>query len=382
MTLYYIANVRMPTEKAHGYQVGKMCEQFAFYGTDVKLFIPTRINNIKEDVYSYYQIDKNFKIEYVKIFDFLKLNNVLGGRLSFFLNSIFFLARLIFKKLDKQAIIYSRNAEIVFIFNALRYKTFYDAHSWPERKQTIFRFLLKRSNGIVCNSNGTADVYRKYGFKNVLVAPNGVDLKKFITDKNVVELRRELRLPEDKKIIMYAGHLYEWKGMEIVLKATSLVDGVNDFLFLIVGGTTNDLERYKRKIIKKEVASIMFVGHKDRGLVPKYLLASDILLLPNIPVNNESKYYTSPIKMFEYMAAKKPIVASDLPSIREVLNNENSLLVKPGDPLEIKAAISALAENKKLADDISQKAFNDVQKYTWDKRATKIIKFIEEICAE
>ena len=86
--------------------------------------------------------------------------------------------------------------------------------------------------------------------------------------------------------------------------------------------------------------------------------------------------------MFEYMAAKKPIVASDLPSIREVLNNENSLLVKPGDPLEIKAAISALAENKKLADDISQKAFNDVQKYTWDKRATKIIKFIEEICAE
>ena len=72
------------------------------------------------------------------------------------------------------------------------------------------------------------------------------------------------------------------------------------------------------------------------------------------------------------MAAKRPIVASDLPSIREVLNEGNAILVEPDNP----KALAQCIKKALTSDDVSQKAFEDVQEYTWDKRVKKILKFI------
>ena len=80
--------------------------------------------------------------------------------------------------------------------------------------------------------------------------------------------------------------------------------------------------------------------------------------------------------MFEYMVAQRPIVASDLPSIREVLNRNNAILVQPNSPQSLSQGIETALKNTGFSDKISRKAFEDVQKYTWPKRAQNIIEFI------
>jgi len=146
--------------------------------------------------------------------------------------------------------------------------------------------------------------------------------------------------------------------------------------FVFVGGADKDVENYRKN---NQLSNVLFLGQKKKEHIPKILKCADILLLPNIPVSEESFKYTSPIKMFEYMASKKPVIASDLPSIREVLNKENSVLVESGNPEEIISSINKLLGNQDLYNKIAKQAFSDVAQYTWENRAKKILKMINSL---
>src|SRR3989339_460206 len=116
MKLYYLANARIPTEKAHGYQICKMCEEFSSLGHQVELWIPSRENNIDKDAYSFYGLKSNFKIREINSFDFYKFYKYLG-RFSFWLQVFWFSLKLLFIKIDRNAIVYTRDPEIGWIFN-------------------------------------------------------------------------------------------------------------------------------------------------------------------------------------------------------------------------------------------------------------------------
>ena len=107
-----------------------------------------------------------------------------------------------------------------------------------------------------------------------------------------------------------------------------------------------------------------------------FIKSADVLLLPNIPSTQESTFYTSPIKMFEYMASGVPIVASDLPSIREILNDRNAVLVKAGDASDLLRGITQALNDEK--NKFGMQAKKDVQQYTWLARAQNILKFIKQ----
>jgi len=135
---------------------------------------------------------------------------------------------------------------------------------------------------------------------------------------------------------------------------------------------------FERFIDDNSIKNVILVGYVAPKQVPKYLAAADILILPNTSADDMSRLYTSPLKLFEYMAARRPIVASDLTSIREILNEQNSILVKPDDPAALVEGILKISENKALADSLVKKAFQDVQQYTWDKRAERILEFVDK----
>ena len=122
---------------------------------------------------------------------------------------------------------------------------------------------------------------------------------------------------------------------------------------------------------------VEFIGWRKHSLIPLYLRAADLLVLPNKKDGDLSEFYTSPLKMFEYMAAGKPIIATDLPSLREVLNEQNAFFVVPGDSVALARGITMVLNNAMLADRISRQALQEVKNYTWDIRAQQILDFIK-----
>jgi len=368
MNLKYIANVRIPTEKAHGVHMMKMCEAFSSIGLNVEFVIPMRFSKIKENPFDYYNVRENFKIKRLPSIDFISFIPWLGYWVQYlsYLIALF----ISFAFVDRgNVVVHTREYLVAWLFEKLGYKTVYEAHRVLLKEKSFFR-ILENIETIITNSEGVAEKFRKEGFKTVLALSNAVDIKEFNFDMSKNEIRSQLNLPEEKKIAMYAGHLYNWKGIDTVMDAAR---NMNDMLFVFVGGTQRDISKYK----EEKLPNALFLGHKPKKDIPFYLKSANILLLPNSPVSEESVTYTSPMKLFEYMASGIPIVASDLPSTREILNNKNSILVLAGDPIALKKGIKESIDNPKISQKLANQAKEDVKSRTWENRARKIVEFSE-----
>jgi glycosyltransferase involved in cell wall biosynthesis len=217
------------------------------------------------------------------------------------------------------------------------------------------------------------DLFQEQGIASdrILVAADGVDLERFNVRETQEECRNKLGLPIDKKIVLYTGHLYDWKGTQVLAQASDLLPAEIYF----VGGTKEDVQDFK---VKDPNLKIKIIGHRPYSEIPCWLRAADVLVLPNSGKEEISKHWTSPLKLFEYMAASKPIVASDLPSIREILNKDNAILVAPDNPEALAEGINKALTDKGLSARISVLAYEGVKNYTWQKRAEKVLKFILE----
>jgi glycosyltransferase involved in cell wall biosynthesis len=179
--------------------------------------------------------------------------------------------------------------------------------------------------------------------------------------------------------IAYAGHLYPWKGVDLIVEA---VMALPDVQALIVGGHDKepDLARVKALAAQLDCRSrVTFTGLVPPAQVAARLREADVLVLPN-PASAISSAFTSPLKLFEYMAAGRPIVACDLPAIREILAHErNALLFEPGNPQALTAAIRRVKEDPALGARLARQAAVDVAEYTWARRAERLEALFAEV---
>lgn len=384
MRLFYINPSRIPTEKAHGYQIAKMCESFAktrVNGShlEVHLIVPKRRNPIKEDVFEFYQLQRNFKVHYLPVPDLITKFSAypVCGYLVYILHLWLFgksakkfIAQ---QKLNKEDIIYTRNSVITWFFRR-HSKVVLEIHAINKLTFTKFADL------VVVITQHLKQFIKK---DNMMVAPDGVDLSNFDNLPSKQQARRLLNLPVDKKLVGYVGKFKtaggDFKGVETLLKAVSLIND-NKIAAVVVGIMPEEFDLLK-KIVSyyfKEPNRVLLVPFQKRNIVPMYLKAMDILAMPS-PKKPFYQYYTSPLKMFEYMASGTPIAASDLPALKEVLNSNNAVMVEPENALKWAQAIRRLITDKSLAASLSRQALADVQNYTWQKRAAKIISQINEV---
>lgn len=374
MKLIYIANARMPTDMAHGIQIMKMCEAFALAGLAVELIVPKRFNKIKADPFDYYEVKRIFKITKLFCLDLLIWQL---GKFGFLAESLTFLLSvrfyLWFKKFD---IVYLRlpMAGLFFKNYILEIHTLNNKVSFIKKKtwlaaKKIVVLTSYIKNGLI--KQGIAE-------DNIMVAPDGVDLNQFAVKIDKKEARIKLNLPLDKKIILYSGSFnlnnwFDWKGIDIILAAAKLFNS-NNYLFVLVGGEDKENELLKSR---NSLTNVRLVSHQLQKIIPYYLKAADILLLPNKKGNLNSEQHTSPLKLFEYMASGVPIIASDLPSLREILNQNNSCLIEPNNPVALAEKIKSLFLKPDLEKAIAGQARLDANNYSWEKRVNKIINFIE-----
>lgn len=368
--MLYISNSRIPTEKAHGIQIMKMCEAFSRQCL-VELIIPTKkdVRNANKDPYAYYGVKKSFIVKKIWSLDPYWLMKLPQGVYIKF-QSVFFIAslcvHLLLSRRGRDTILYTRDEYLLPFMQFFSKKVIWEAHSLPKNKKWYIKYW-NRCHSIV----SITDILKKELIENgiekekIIIARDGVDIKSFSVPKNKKECRKKLGLPENKKIIVYTGHLYEWKGAQTLADALKYLD--DSYQAVFVGGTKHDVDKFTQANSNNNKISI--IGHVAYSEIPLYLIASDILIVPNSAKSKISVSYTSPLKFFEYLTGGKPILASDIPSLREVGEKfEGIFYFKADDPKNLSEAIEM--------QDIHKTYNRDLREYSWEKRAENIINFI------
>lgn len=377
MKLLYIANARLPTEKAHGLHIVKMCEAFAAQGAEVTLVLPERKNVIQQDIFSYYGIKKNFEVRFVRTLDLAN-----RGFLGYWTTQFFFSWKLFWLQFkDNKSVVITRDELSGWLMRRRGFNVFYDMHGFPETWIFLWKAVMKGMTGIICTNEWKMNkVHKVFGIpkKFLVLARNGFDLNDFDINITKEEARKILGLPLGRRIVLYAGHLYDWKGVDILARSAAFL--MQESIFFI-GGTQNDVDRFKKR--HSAFQNVFLFGHQPHVKIPIYLRSADVLVLPNSRISSNPRavpysiYDTSPIKLFEYMASQRPIVASDLPSIREILNEERAVFFKTDDPEDLAKSIKYVFEHPQDAQERAARAWVFVQDFTWERRARRILEFIK-----
>jgi glycosyltransferase involved in cell wall biosynthesis len=364
--IYYIANVRLPTEKAHGIQIMEMCQALADLGNEVELWVPKRKNSVRETPFDYYGVKKNFRLRFLPCLDYVKWDKP-----GFIIESLSFGLFALVEAYFHKGIFYTRDELVAVLLKFMGKKVIWEAHMGHTNFLVRLTHLLKIPTVVI--TEGLRQRYMKKGEEErFLVAPDGVNLNKFNLALTKEEARLKLGLDQVKKIILYSGHLYNWKGVDTLAEAARLAE--KDWYFIFIGGSDNHIADFKKRYA--EIDNIHALGRKPLSEIPFYLKAADILVLPNSAKEDISRLYTSPMKLFEYMASGTPIVASDLPSLKEVLDEEESCFFEADNPQSLVSVIEKVMQAEDKAAGKAERAFSKVRNYTWEERSKKILKFI------
>jgi glycosyltransferase involved in cell wall biosynthesis len=342
----------------------KMCEAFSNDFDEVTLYAYSEEKSI-EGVYEFYGVKNSFLI---KLYPYKK------NRVNRILNSISTLLKLSKKNKNRTAI-YCREIFSAFFASIFRYKNVFEIHNLPSRKlQFLVNYIFKSKTNLlnVTISNSLKNKLEElYNPKNPIYAfHDGASI-----------LNESFKNPpkfynESDFNIGYVGHLYKGRGIELIIE---LAKRLPDFSFQIVGGEKSDLDRLKNSS-PKNVFYHGFVAPKDTS---KYRFFSDILLMPykkglaSEGSKADTSPWMSPMKLFEYMSSSKPIISTDLPVLREVLNDKNSILV-PYDVVYWEKAILKIFNNRQFGKLLSTNSYNDLMsKFTWKKRSNNISNLIK-----
>lgn len=377
MKIYYVANARMPTSKAHGIQLAKMTEAMLASGADLELVLPRR-KNIKKSIKEYYGLNAEIperRLPILDVYNYGKAGFYLGS-FSFMLAYFFYL--LLRKLMGEKFVIYTVDMDrFSFLFLPfLGAPIFAEIHdSKPDLRR--FKMFFKKARGIVVINNIIKkEICKNFGIEEakIIVCPNGIDLDMFSGKLTASEARAKLGMPQNKKIALYSGKFYDWKGLDILIGAANLL--AERAMIYMVGGSE---EKFKGAIglVAEQPTNLICAGEKPYKDMPLWLQAADIFLVLGTKKNEYSYQHTSPMKLMEYMASRRPIVASRTPANLEIIAEGEAIFYEPDNAMDLAEKVSHVLENKNNFQAMLGRAYNKAEKLSWNKRAESVIKFIE-----
>ena len=364
MKIAAIAGSTIPSDTANSLQVMKACQALLQIGHDVTLFVPG-VKNTSVDLRNHYGLETDFPIEWLSsssrrmfTWDSVRRARALGADLIY----SWFPQSAVFGLLRGMPVVFEIHIQPTGRFGPAWHRAFANLRG-NRRLVSITRALVELLE---------RDFNIHLPVKEVVIAPNGVDLERFASLPDPVTARRQTGLSE-APTVMCTGHLYAGRGAELFL---DLAESLPQAQFVWVGGRPEDIDSWKKRVKSRNVVFTGFIPNRD---LPLYQAAGDILLMPysrsimGSSGTADSAAVASPMKMFEYMAAGRAIVSADLPVIREVLNEGNAVLCKPEDAADWRLVIESLLDNEVHRTKLGNRAWQDVQGYTWVARAQRIM---------
>lgn len=383
----YLSNAQIPSRSTNALQVMRMCEGFRQAGVDVALVHPFRIGNRPEGLsggpWDFYGVRDRFTI--VTLPTPLTRNLAAVRWLARPIEAVPLVAYLGWRSraAHKRFVCYGRS--MLGAWAAVRMRrlfggrgacegVFVELHDEPSTDSewrvisevdgvvVISEALRHR---LVCRSERLSD--------RVWVEPDAVRLP---MDRPTASLQQALRTqlePSGKRpLVVYTGRVNPEKGAGIVLEAAALSPHAQ---FVLVGRVYDQTyhERARRS------GNVRLLGFVPPSQISQFLAVADVLVLPSTASLSYAAY-TSPLKLFEYMSSERPIVASDLPVLQEILSHERNALIYPAhDAKALAEALGRLNRDRSLAERIASQALRDVGEHSWAERARRILSHMSAV---
>jgi glycosyltransferase involved in cell wall biosynthesis len=361
-----------------------MCHAFQQIGIDVVLAIPAGSGNMSRSQ-MYRTIQQ--KLGKTPTFKIRCLSNfTVAGRLEVI--GTYFGIRSLFRDYADVDFCFARSSIIAHLAVSQCIRTIYESHGvvinarYKLLDRIYRRYLLRDAQSpnlvlFIAISHALAKIWKRMGIpaRKMLTLHDGFSAEDYKSVTSREEARRLLGIKTGSKIVLYAGSLYEDRGIENILRLARVFPNVG---FYVIGGPEKNKQLYEVISAKEGLKNVFFPGSVLHREVKDYLFAADVLLMlytDNVPTIE----ICSPLKAFEYMAAGRIIVGQAFPTIEEVLSDDrNALLADPNSYEDLEKKLSQALQYdypNSLADNARHLAF---KKYSWDKRARHILDALEK----
>ena len=398
MKILYFADIRLPLERANGIQTMETCHALAGRGHEVRLVVRPDTHTPSRDPFEYYGLEPTSRLvverapargpqvaRRVSYLAYAAARATGGGHSDVVMTRDLAVASLLLRLPARTPVVYESHGYAPEVSAALPELV---SSARPPDRAKLARlarresYVWQHADGYVAITRGLAEsLTARFGPRaRLAVVPDGSRLTHSHpgTPAHSGTLAPGTLAPCS---VAYAGHLYVWKGVDVLLQAIARVPEVRG---LIVGGHEEEPDLARLRALAKGLRiedRVTFTGHLPPSAVAGQLARADIVALPN-PASAISTHSTSPLKLFEYMAAGKAIVASRLPSLGEVLTDEvNALLVTPGDPDALAGGIRRLVNDPALRAGLGSAARDAVAEYSWDRRAERLEILFNDVLA-
>lgn len=367
MKIGAIAPSHVPSNTANSIQVMKVCQALAQLGHTVKLWVPGQTATPWEQLSGYYGVTTPFEISWLPFQPKLKRYDL---ALSGVNRAAGWQADLVYTWMS-QAAVYGQVRGLPVVL---------EVHDRPTGK--LGPWLLQRTVKMrgrkrlaVITRALVRVLEQEFDLaippEKVIIAPDGVDLERYDNLPDAPSARAMIGLPHQQLTAVYTGHLYAGRGVELLLGLAQAFPQVH---FLLVGGNPQSVESCRKQAALAGLTNLTFTGFVENQRLALYQAAGDILLMPYGRViagssGGNTADICSPMKMFEYMAAGRAILSSDLPVLREVLNETNAAFCAADELSSWKTGLQALLNDPARRQAIGIQAKMDAQRYSWKSRA-------------
>jgi glycosyltransferase involved in cell wall biosynthesis len=376
MKIAFIASSQVPSTTANSIQVMKVCQSAAALGHEARLWVPGSSDTPWATLQSHYGLSHSFDIQWQPTQQILKRYDLAITAIN---QAIAWKADLVYTWLPQAAVLaLMRHVPAIL-----------EVHDLPSGRMGphLFKqFLRQRGRKRLLAITQAlydrlrAEYHFNLGDHEYRIAPNGADLERYKGLPDPVEARKILGL-RDGLTVGYTGHFYSGRGMDLLLK---LIPSLPELNFLFVGGQPEKVITWRAHMQQSNYNNVQTTGFIDSLQLPLYQAAADILLMPYEQViagssGGNSAEICSPMKMFDYMAAGRAILTSDLPVLHEVLNQANAMFCAPNDVEGWRSSLLRLAGDADLRQRLGTQAKRDAERYSWNARARNALDgFIEE----